>query len=160
MRPLLRPVLLVAGAMALAVVLTLGATGLLGGTGSPGTTPPPVAGRAAPGLDPAALRDADNLIPTLQARLRTTPKDHRSWSTLALAYVEQARVTADPTYYAKADAALAQARALAPGDSVMLTAQATLAAARHEFSRPLLPPVGPSRSTPTARPPRRSAPTR
>ena len=137
MRPLLRPMLLVAGAMALAVALTLGAAGLLGGRADPEATPPPVAGRAAPALDPAALRDADNLIPTLQARLKATPKDHRSWSTLALAYVEQARVTADPTYYAKADAALAEASTLAPGDSVMLTATATLAAARHEFTRAL-----------------------
>ena len=137
MRPLLRPVLLVAGAMTLAVVITLGATGLLGGTDAPAAPPRPIAGRATPGLDPAALRDADNLIGTLQARLRATPKDQRSWSTLALAYVEQARVTADPTYYPKADAALAKARGLAPTDSVMFAATATLKTARHQFTRAL-----------------------
>jgi tetratricopeptide (TPR) repeat protein len=138
MRPLLRPVLVIASAVALAGVLTLGATGLLGGTDPDATRSASVAGRAAPtGLDPAALRDANDPIGALQARLRVTPKDHRSWSTLALAYVEQARVTADPTYYGKADEALAKARALAPHDSVMYAATATLAAARHEFTRAL-----------------------
>lgn len=138
MRPLLRPVLLVAGALALAVVLTLVATGLLGGTSGSPAAPPRVAVRTAgAGVDPAVLHDSRDLIGSLQARLRTVPKDHRSWSTLALAYVEQARVTADPTYYAKADAALARARALAPHDSVMYTAAATLEAARHEFTRAL-----------------------
>jgi tetratricopeptide (TPR) repeat protein len=136
MRPLLRPVLLVTSAAALAVALILGAAGLLGG--SDRATEPPAAGADAPAaLDPVALRSAGDQIGALQARLRTTPKDHRSWSSLALAYVEQARITADPTYYAKADAALAKARALAPTDSVMYTASATLEAARHEFSRAL-----------------------
>jgi tetratricopeptide (TPR) repeat protein len=54
-----------------------------------------------------------------------------------MAYVEQARITADPTYYAKADQALARAADLAPDDSVMLTARATLAAARHDFTASL-----------------------
>ena len=135
MRPLLRPVLLVVGTMTLAVALTIAATGLLGGTDARTPTSPSSAGRAGPaGVDPAALRDRDNLIGTLQARLRSTPKDQRSWSTLALAYVEQARVTADPTYYGKAGAALARARALAPHDSVMYAATATLEAARHDFT--------------------------
>ncbi len=138
MRPLLRPVLLVVGTMTLAVALTIAATGLLGGTDARTPTSPSSAGRAGPaGVDPAALRDRDNLIGTLQARLRSTPKDQRSWSTLALAYVEQARVTADPTYYGKAGAALARARALAPHDSVMYAATATLEAARHEFTQAL-----------------------
>ena len=66
-----------------------------------------------------------------------TPKDHRAWSNLALAYVEQARITADPTYYPKAQRALARAARLAPRDSVMLTARATLQAARHEFQQSL-----------------------
>ncbi len=133
MRPLLRPVLLVAGSTALAVLFTLAATGLLGGTGPAGPAPATTEGRTSRGLDPAALRDGRDPIRTLQDRLRTTPKDHRSWSNLALAYVEQARVTADPSFYAKADEALARAGALAPGDSVLLTAQAALDTARHDF---------------------------
>jgi tetratricopeptide (TPR) repeat protein len=143
MRPLLRPVLLVSGAMALAVVLTLVAAGLSGGTDGTAPSAGRFAGGAAPAApaadrdDPAALHNGGDAIAALQARLQTTPKDQRSWSSLALAYVEQARITADPTYYAKADAALAKARALAPTDSVMYTASATLEAARHEFTRAL-----------------------
>ena len=136
MRPLLRPVLLVASALGLAGVVTVAATGLLGGASSDAPTTS-VAGLAAPGIDPAALAGGTDPIATLQARLRTTPKDHRSWSTLALAYVEQARITADPTYYGKADKAVARAAALAPHDSVLLTARATLAAAWHQFSQSL-----------------------
>ncbi len=138
MRPLLRPVLLVAGATALAVVITFGAAALLGG--SHDTRPqalPSAAGRSTPGVDPAAVADPNDAIASLQARLRRTPKDHRSWSTLSLSYVEQARITADPTYYPKAQAALAKAAALAPHDSVMLTARATLETARHEFTAAL-----------------------
>ena len=89
------------------------------------------------------------------------PGTHRSWSTLGFAYVEQARITADPTYYPKADKALARAAALAPHDSVLLIARATLAAARHDFGQSLaLTRRGGRRSTPTAPPRRRSAPTR
>ena len=141
MRPLLRPVLLVTAALVLAVAVTLGATGLLGDRSTPGDdlSAARVAGRAAPALDPAAVAGVSpaDLVGTLQARLRRTPKDHRAWSTLSMAYVEQARITADPTYYAKADQALGRAAALAPDDSVMLTARATLAAARHDFTAAL-----------------------
>ena len=131
----LRPLLLGATAVVLAVILTLGAAlALGGGSGSEDTGAPGTAGRAAPGIDPAAIADSDKLVASLQARLKVTPKDHRSWSTLVSAYVEQARVTADPSYYSKADGALSRASRLAPRDSVMLTARAYLAAARHNFT--------------------------
>ena len=141
MRPLLRPVVLVTAALVLAGAVTFGATGLFGGNPvrDDGPAHTALAGRAAPALDPAAAAGVSpgDLIGTLQARLRHIPKDHRAWSTLSMAYVEQARITADPTYYAKADQALARAAALAPHDSVMLTARATLAAARHDFTAAL-----------------------
>ena len=130
---LLRPALLVVCVLALAGALTLGAGIFLGGT-SKQAAGPTDAGRAAPAIDPAAIADTDNLVATLQARLRVTPKDHRALSTLALAYVEKARTTADPTYYSKADQAVARAARIAPGDSVLLIAKATLATARHDFS--------------------------
>ena len=133
MRPLLRPVLLVITALSLAVLVTIGAAGLPGDDPTPRPVPAPAAARPAPGIDPAALADRTNVVATLQARLRSTPKDHRAWSNLALAYVEKARTTADPTYYRKADSALARAQKLAPGDSVLLTARGALAAARHDF---------------------------
>jgi tetratricopeptide (TPR) repeat protein len=90
-------------------------------------------GGAPSNLGPGAIADPATYIPALQDRLRRVPGDHRGWSTLVLAYVEQARITADPTYYSKADEALARAVALSPEDSVMLTAKAALDNARHDF---------------------------
>ncbi len=135
---LLRPVLLGVTALVLAGALTLAAAiGLGGRSGDSGTAVTGSATGSAPGIDPAAVADASDLVASLQARLEVTPKDHRAWSNLALAYVEQARITADPTYYPKAQRALARAARLAPRDSVMLTARATLQAARHEFQQSL-----------------------
>jgi tetratricopeptide (TPR) repeat protein len=120
---LLRPALLGASALMLAGAMTLTAAVALGGA--------PEVSTAAPG--PSAAGAPGSSIAALQQRLRTVPGDHRSWSALALAYVEQARITADSSYYPKAARAVARAVALAPGDSVMLTARASLEAARHEF---------------------------
>ncbi len=127
-----RPLLLGAVAIVLAAGITAAVAVTGGGTPAP-SSGPSTAGRVAPGIDPAAVADPAGQVAALQARLRVTPKDQRAWSTLALAYVEQARITADPTYYGKADKALARAAALAPDDSVLFTAGATLAAARHQF---------------------------
>ena len=48
-------------------------------------------------------------ISTLQAHLAQQPDDERSWASLGVAYVEQARVTLNPTYYPKAQQALDRA---------------------------------------------------
>lgn len=131
---LLRPALLATCALALAAALTILASITIGSS-----RPGPSTGRVVNGagassaLGPGAIADPETYIPTLQNRLRRTPGDQRGWSTLVLAYVEQARITADPTYYGKADKALARARRLAPGDAVMLTATAALENARHDF---------------------------
>jgi tetratricopeptide (TPR) repeat protein len=77
--------------------------------------------------------DPGALVSALQLRLRAHPRDGEGWASLGIAYVEQARITADPTYYPKAQRALARATRLAPRDPVTLTGSATLAAARHEF---------------------------
>lgn len=139
---LLRPALLATCVLVLATALTLVAAVTMGGSDlrvtGPAATGPAVSGRAAPtALDHITAGDPAGLVASLQSRLRVTPGDHRSWSTLALAYVERARVTADPTYYAKADQALGRAGRLAPGDSVLLTARAALDAARHDFAAAL-----------------------
>lgn len=130
---LLRPALLTAGALALAVGFTLFAAVALGG--SPQITGGQDRARTAPVRPAAAAPAAD--IPSLQTRLQQTPGDHRSWSRLALAYVEEARVTADPTYYGKADVALTRATELAPDDALALTARAALDNARHDFAAAL-----------------------
>lgn len=125
-----RRVLLAASALVLAGVMTLLAAITLGGPSDPGTAAVTDSSRTRAGT--AAGRGASD-VASLQQRLRRLPKDYRSWSALALAYVEQGRVTADPAYYDKADRAVRRAAALAPDDSVMLTARAYLAAARHDF---------------------------
>lgn len=129
---LLRPALMTASALALAVILTLVAAVFLGGgSGGPYGTDGGAGAGPVRGVTGRGALSTD--VAALQERLRTVPRDHRAWSSLALGYVEQARVTADPTFYAKADKALARARRLAPDDSVMLTATAALANARHDF---------------------------
>ena len=131
---LLRPALYGTLALALAVALTLVASITIGSTGDSPAPDRVVNGGGAPSdLGPGAIADPAAYIPTLQNRLRRTPLDHRGWSTLVLAYVEQARISADPTYYVKADKALSRAARLAPEDSVMLTASAALENARHDF---------------------------
>ncbi|WP_345397827.1 hypothetical protein [Nonomuraea salmonea] len=72
---------------------------------------------------------------TLQERLRRLPGDHRGWAELATRHIDQARLTGDPSAYTKAEGALATAAKIAPKDDAVLTGQAALAAARHEFAR-------------------------
>ena len=128
---------IVAVAVALAAVLvTSGAFALVAEQDEPASS------GSVGGSDVAALASAggslDETIVLLQQRLRDQPDDARSWATLGLAYVEQARVTADPSYYPKADGALGRSLELQPTDnSLALAAQAALAAGRHDFSAAL-----------------------
>jgi len=84
--------------------------------------------RARPAADPTIATE------TPQERLRRLPGDHRGWASLGAQYVDQARTTGDPSFYAKADGALATAARLDPHDDTVLTGQAALAAGRHEFA--------------------------
>jgi tetratricopeptide (TPR) repeat protein len=89
----------------------------------------------APAAAPAA---ADRLAATIaraQERLRTLPRDHETWAALGLAYVERARVTADPSLYPKAEGALQRSREVrADGNPAVLVGLGALANARHEFA--------------------------
>jgi tetratricopeptide (TPR) repeat protein len=71
---------------------------------------------------------------SLQGRLKRLPGDYRAWAQLATQYVDQARVTGDPSYYTKAEGAIGTAAKLNADDDAVLTGQAALAAGRHEFS--------------------------
>jgi len=99
--------------------------------------------RRAAGLDvdPAALATAADLgasIAALQDHLRAQPRDARSWATLGLAYVEQARITGDPTYYPKAAGVLRRSLDEQPEDNAAaLAARAALDSARHDFGAAL-----------------------
>lgn len=74
-------------------------------------------------------------IAAAQAALQRKPDDAVAWATLGAQYVEQARVTADPSYYPKSQEALERSLSITPdGNDLALTGQGALANARHEFS--------------------------
>ncbi|WP_435611959.1 tetratricopeptide repeat protein [Streptomyces sp. bgisy159] len=115
----------------LAVALTAGAIAV-GATRDDGRAAAPVAAAVDPGL--LGGGDLDAGVRSLQAHLRTQPKDHAAWATLALAYVEQARTQGDPSRYPLAERAARRSLDLRPGNDQALSAQAALAAARHHFA--------------------------
>src|SRR6266540_4920490 len=103
----MRRALTVAVTGSLAIALVLGAAVALGPRSSQGTSREragaPVTAEAVGGLATATLPAA---IAGLQGHLRAQPRDAAGWATLGVAYVEQARLSADPTYYPKAQGVL------------------------------------------------------
>jgi tetratricopeptide (TPR) repeat protein len=74
-------------------------------------------------------------IARAQDHLRRVPGDWVTWAALGVAYVERARVTADPTYYPKAEGAARRSLDLRPdGNPDALVALGALANSRHDFS--------------------------
>ncbi|GAA3024849.1 tetratricopeptide repeat protein [Streptomyces glomeratus] len=120
-------------AASLAVALTAGAV-VFGAVRDTGRTAPVASTSGA--LSPALLAggDLDGSIRSLQAHLRAQPRDFGGWSTLGLAYVEQARTKGDPSRYPQAQRALDRALALRPDNDAALAGRAALAAARHDFT--------------------------
>ncbi len=101
------------------------AGGIAVAAGSLGSAPPVPTSLATP-LDPIAAT---------QQRLARVPGDWTAWAELGIAYVDRARLTADPSWYPKADGALARSLRVKPQDNALaLTGQAILAAARHDFA--------------------------
>jgi len=86
----------------------------------------------------ATATRADQLaagIARAQHHLRELPGDYVTWAALGSAYIEQARVTADPTYYPKAEGALHRSLRLRPaGNPAALVGLGALANSRHEFA--------------------------
>ncbi|MDQ6873855.1 MAG: tetratricopeptide repeat protein [Actinomycetota bacterium] len=73
-----------------------------------------------------------------QQRLREAPKDYRTWAELGAAYVQQGRITGDPSYYPKSEGALKRSLALNHADNwEALTGMGALANARHDFTAAL-----------------------
>ena len=84
----------------------------------------------------SALRvsaSVDEQIQTLQGRLRDNPNDWQSYSQLALAYLQKARETGDPSYYQKVEEALNKTIEQQSDDYVTVSAMGALALARHQF---------------------------
>ncbi|MFE5995646.1 tetratricopeptide repeat protein [Streptomyces sp. NPDC056454] len=73
-------------------------------------------------------------IEALQARVTRLPKDPGGWAALGMAYVQQARTTADPATYDRAEKALRTSLSVQSEDNTDAeTAMGALAAARHDF---------------------------
>ncbi|MDH6434724.1 tetratricopeptide (TPR) repeat protein [Streptomyces sp. SAI-144] len=81
---------------------------------------------------PAALPDLAALIGERESHLRRHPEDAESWAVLGTAYVEQARRTADPAFYAKADDTLRTSLQVRR-NAAALGGLAVLANARRDF---------------------------
>lgn len=79
----------------------------------------------------------DRQIGSLQERLRQQPNDQPAATRLGLAYLQRARETSDPTYYARAEGILQQAHSQASQDTDTLVGLGSLALARHQFSEAL-----------------------
>ncbi|WP_324800957.1 tetratricopeptide repeat protein [Streptomyces cyaneofuscatus] len=113
------------------VTLALGATMFAVGavmlTPGGNTAPGPV-GRGQPNEAPRGSIEA------LQARVARLPKDPGGWAALGMAYVQQARSTADPATYDRAEKALRTSLSVqGEGNTDAETAMGALAAARHDF---------------------------
>jgi len=95
----------------------------------------PAAPEAGSVLTATSAGSLDATIESLQARLRERPDDARAAATLGLAYVQQARITGDPSWYPKAETLLVEAAATLGGaDASGEVGLAALAAARHDFA--------------------------
>ncbi|MCD9901945.1 tetratricopeptide repeat protein [Streptomyces sp. MT29] len=115
----------------IAVTLALGAAMFAAGAvmlTPDGTTAPHP---AADGRPSGAARGP---IEALQARVARLPKDPGGWAALGMAYVQQARTTADPATYDRAEKALKTSLSVQSEDNTDAeTAIGALAAARHDF---------------------------
>ena len=116
----------VLAAAGLSVVL-LGVGGVIG---KPAPRAVPPAAPPVPALEAAIARD--------QQRLKDVPGDYTTWAALGMAYLEQARVSADPSFYPKSEGALQRSLSLRPADNApALTGLGALANARHDFATAL-----------------------
>lgn len=117
------------------------AVGLLGAglvAADVSSTAPP-SGGALPGggavSSTASRKGLERGIVGVQAQLRRVPSDWSAWAALGFAYVQQGRITADPTFYPKAEGALQRSLELdsASNDKAM-AGMGALSSARHDFT--------------------------
>ncbi|ALG11459.1 tetratricopeptide repeat protein [Kibdelosporangium phytohabitans] len=74
-------------------------------------------------------------VSSLQGKLHQRPTDAPAWAQLGSSYVELARITADASYYGKAQGALDKSLSLRPGDNgPAMLGMGALANARHDFA--------------------------
>ena len=119
------------------VLVGVTATTVITGAGRTAANASPAAGTSVAPAAPAAPADQlSSTIAKAQQTLQAKPGDWQAWAVLGSAYVQQARATADPSYYPKSDGALQKSLALHPdGNDAALSGLGALANARHEFAR-------------------------
>lgn len=130
--------LVAGGALLSVIVLIASSLGFSRSNGqTPAATPVPIENVDRPlALAPGA--SLDDTITSLRARVQRLPGDYVSWATLGLAYVQQAKIVADPSYYARAEAALARSVDEGGDDNFLAFAGlSALASARHDFQTAL-----------------------
>ena len=124
-------------AIAIGVGLVLAISGGIGVA----TTSEEPAGRPAPAVIrvvPDSGQDLEATIISLQDTLRRVPKDHASWANLAVAYVEQARLTGLASYYEMAEEAASRSFSIEPDENfTALAARAAIESAKHDFDAAL-----------------------
>ena len=117
------------------LLLVAGAFGAVRSGGGASTPIVVAAPGAANGLIHASGATLDQTITRLQDHLKVVPKDYVSWSTLGLAYVQQAKVTVNSDFYPRAEGALRTSLTINTDDNFLAYAGlAALANARHEFA--------------------------
>ena len=133
----MRKTVRIGGAAVLAAALFIGGgIGLFRSTDQGSAARSPAAAPSADSLlAPAVGGSLERTIENLQARLRTLPTDWRSFASLGLAYVQQARLSGDPSYYPKAEGVLQTSIDLHEQDNFeAMVGMAALSAARHDFA--------------------------
>lgn len=122
--------------VALAGAMTVGAALLPQASGDP--TPPAGVADSAIAIGTASSTDLEGQIDLVRQQVERQPQDARSWAALGLLLIEQGRVTADPTSYTEAAAAIASSfDHQSHGNDLASAARAALLSAEHRFSAAL-----------------------
>ncbi|MFD0269307.1 tetratricopeptide repeat protein [Streptomyces sp. NPDC127106] len=126
-------------AAAVAVVLIVGALVIRPARAGDDARPAGPMERAASAVGmgaPASAVDLSALIADREKWVAGHPRDEAAWAVLGSAYLEQARRTADPAWYPKAEGALKRSLELRPaekGNLDAMTGMGTLANARGDY---------------------------
>jgi tetratricopeptide (TPR) repeat protein len=79
----------------------------------------------------------DRQVDRLQERIANLPEDTEAYVQLGGAYIQKARETGDPSYYARAEEALLRALELRPDSASAMVALGAVSLGRHEFGQAL-----------------------